>query len=72
MESQPVNLCRIRYCWPDGRTAAVSLAAPASQILQQASDYVHSFTGGELLSISEERPLAQQFELIGTRWGVSP
>lgn len=59
---------RLRYAWPDGRTAAISLAAPREQILNRAAEYVRRFTGGELLSISEDHPVArvpQQLTLEG-------
>lgn len=63
-----ICLYRIRYAHPDGRTAAVSLAAPRSQILSRAAEYVRAFIGGELLSITEERAIVrvpQQFNLEG-------
>ena len=51
---------RIRYAWPDGRTAWATLTAPRSQILSRAAEYVRAFVGGELLSIQEERPLRDE------------
>lgn len=54
-----MTLYRVRYQWPDGKVAAVSLAAPASQILTRAEDYVRAFVGGELLSISEDHPVVR-------------
>lgn len=63
-----MNLYLVRYQWPDGRNSAVTLAAPASQILARSADYVRAFVGGELLSITEERAVVrvpQQLTLEG-------
>lgn len=54
---------RIRYAWPDGRTAHATLTAPSSQILSRAAEYVRAFVGGELLAIEEERAVHIQLEL---------
>lgn len=58
-----MTLYRIAYAWPDGRRSHATLAAQPSQVLQRASDFVRCLVGGELLSITEQRPVVVQHTL---------
>ena len=59
-----MTLYRARYSWPCGRVAWVSFAAMPHDALRWASDYVRAFVGGELLSITEQHPIAVQLTLV--------
>ena len=62
-----MTLYRARYLWPDGRCSWVSFASFPADALRWASDFVRCFTGGELLSITEQHPLRVQLNLVGMK-----